>query len=98
MAPRRPWRVHVHDIGPNFSYTSRAAAMRRAAQLVADLDQGGEAYAQVTVYNADDAHWPMRRWCYRWRQAPVLQKLMTDPYHGWVDCPAPDATDPERTP
>jgi hypothetical protein len=45
---RRPWRVHVRDIGPSFSYASEEKARAKAIALVTPGTQDGS-YAEVLV-------------------------------------------------
>ena len=79
MSPsRRPWRVWVHDIGPNYSFTRREAALERAAQLVA-----GD-YAKVTVIDLDHTRWPLERNLFR-HDAPPMAQIMDEATFIWRD-------------
>ncbi len=42
---KRPFRVYVHDIGPNFSYSTPERAFERVRQLIEE-----ERYATVTLF------------------------------------------------
>ncbi len=56
---RRPWRVHVVEIGPNFSFSTEARARKRAEDLTR------EEYAMVHVYDIWE-EFPLHRYVYRY--------------------------------
>lgn len=61
---RRPWRVHVHHVGPDYAYKTEERAVERA---LACLDDG---YAAVSVYRTPSELAdldPLRRSVYRRR-------------------------------
>ena len=58
---RRPWRVHVREIGPDYSFGSEARAHERALVLLSE-------YATVDVWESvleSSRLWPMRRTVWR---------------------------------
>lgn len=72
---RRPWKVHVRDIGPNFSFATRRAAERRARELLV----APHSYATVDVYDVNQ--FPPERIVFRHDDAEQPTKQVWQ--HGW---------------
>jgi hypothetical protein len=78
--PRRPWKVHVREIGPTYTFADEDRARARAVALTAE-------YSRIDVYNSrawsgtvGDDTWVMD--CYTHTGIEHLH-LDTDPW-GWV--------------
>jgi hypothetical protein len=95
MSTRRPYRVHVHDIGPNFSFATRARADEFARRLVSGETWDGGArgllgsYGRVTVaqHDAYDGDVLLRRWHYTAETVagvPARAEVIRRGGSGWV--------------
>jgi hypothetical protein len=91
-ATRRPWRVHVHDIGPNFSFASEEKARALAARLVSgETWDGGPtkgllgAYSKVTVFTGllEGGGALMRRTIYAHGKEPVHEEIGPHTFGRW---------------
>lgn len=84
-ARRRPWRVHVHDVGPNYSYRSEERARARAVELVSSSTPAHDRYAHVTVWESsiEGDLWPLRRSVYSY-SGTVRHELFERGASGWV--------------
>lgn len=102
MSGRRPWRVHVHDIGPNWSFADETRARELAARLVSgdEWTEGAKglvgSYSVVTLHVAEpdrpeldrEAGITLRRWIHRAGEPVREQKIGVATDYRWTDVPA----------